>query len=59
MMGHREKLKTGPEHDLAGIPGHRWRDVLQSRAGYWWYWKNRINRRNRHTTKLELRDCLR
>ena len=55
MMGHREKLKGGDEHDLAGDPQHRWRKYITRRAGVWKYWKNRINRRNRREIRMELR----
>lgn len=55
MMGHREKLKGGDEHDLAGDPQHRWRKYMTRRAGVWKYWKNRINRRNRREIRMELR----
>ena len=55
MMGHREELKTGSEHDLAGSPQHRWRKYMPNNHSKWSYWKNRINRRLRREAKQALR----
>lgn len=55
MMGHREKLKNGSEHDLAGHPQWRWRSHMSKRHKKWSYWKNQINRRLRRQAKQEVR----
>lgn len=55
MMGHREELKGGYEHDCAGHPQHRWRKCLPKGHRKWSYVKNRINRRNRREGKKALR----
>lgn len=53
MMGHREVLRSGEEHDVFS----RWRRYLRKRAGRFKRVKMKANRRIRRELRRQLRTC--